>query len=206
MTKIKTSGIANANLRQLLIAADRVLTKDELNTILNQSGLERFVNKFPEDNLKLEVSLDEYSRLNQAIEDKYGRGGKAVLRRIGQEIFRRALEEQPALLGVAGLALKLMPESHRIRFVLNSMASVVQSTNPTADILIDESDGTFTYTEHNCAICHGRESEHPSCFLKVGEIDAAIRWAAGKRYRVRETQCSAIKGENVCRFEIIPKS
>lgn len=206
MTKIKTTGIANANMRQLLLAAERVLTKDELDTILSQSGLERFVNELPEDNLNLEVSLDEYSRFSQAIEDKYGQGGKAVLRRIGQETFRKALEEQPALLGVAGLALKLMPESHRLRFVLKSVANVVQSTNPTADILIDESDGTFTYTEHNCAICRGRESEHPICYLKVGELDAAMRWVVGTRYRVRETQCSAIKGQNACRFEIIPNT
>jgi predicted hydrocarbon binding protein len=206
MTKIKTTGIANAGFRQLLIAAERVLTKEELITILNQSDLERFVNKLPEDNLSLEVSLDEYSRFNQAIEAKYERGGKAVLKRIGEEIFRKALEEQRALLGAAGLALKLMPESHRIRFVLKSVASVVQSTNPSADILIDESDGTFNYTDHNCAICHGQESEHPSCYLKVGELEAAVRWAVGTRYRVRETQCAAMKGENACRFEIIAKT
>lgn len=206
MTKGKKTGIANTNFRQVLNAADRVLGKDDLNTVLNQSGLERFVNKIPENNLKLEVSLNEFASFNRAIEDKYGRGGQAVLKRIGQEMFRKAVEEQPALLGVAGLALKLMPQAHRIRFVLNSMASVAQSTNPTADILIDESDGTFTYTEHNCAICHGREGDHPCCFLKVGELDAAIHWAAGARYRVREIQCSAIKGENACRFEITATS
>lgn len=206
MTKVKATGIASTHFRQLLIAAERVITKDELNTLLSESGLDRFVNNIPDDNLKLEVSLDEYARFNQAIENKYGRGGQAVLRRIGQEMFRNALEERPALLGAAGLALKLLPESSRIHFVLNSIASVVKSTNPAADILIDESDGTFTYTEHSCAVCHGRESEYPICYLKIGELEAAVRWAVGTGYTIRETKCYAIKGEKVCHFEITAKT
>lgn len=202
MVQDKVTRIANTNVRQLLIAAQGVITKDELNSILRESGMDRFVNKIPDDNLRLEVSLDEYARINQAIEKKYGRGGPAVLRRIGQEMFRNALEERRAVLGAAGMALKLMPEASRIHFVLNSIASVIKSTNPAAHILIDESDGTFTYTEHSCAICHGRESEHPICYLKMGELEAAVGWAAGKGYKIRETKCDAIKGENACRFEI----
>ena len=45
-----------------------------------------------------------------------------MLRRIGKASFQYAVREQAALLGVAGVALKLLPEKQRMRFEVDATA------------------------------------------------------------------------------------
>ena len=86
-----------------------------------QCGLERFVGNFPPNDTNPGVKTVEYAKFNEAIEAFYGRGGKGMLRRIGKASFQYGVREQGALMGVAGVALKLMPQKGRIKFVLNAM-------------------------------------------------------------------------------------
>jgi len=172
-----------------------------LNAVLRTSGLERFIGNFPPNNLEPSIQASQYAQLNQAIEDFYGRGGKGMLRRIGKASFQYGLREQSALLGVAGVALKLLPERQRIKFILNGMADALRKSNPEVNAWIDESGDRLAYIESTCAICHGRHSETPICYLYVGSITEAVQWATGKDYEIRETHCIA-KGDEYCRFEV----
>ncbi len=112
--------MVNTLVRQALIAAQEVIGENGLNTVLRTSGLERFIGNFPPDNLEPAIQAAEYARLNQAIEEFYGRGGRGILRRIGKASFQYALREQATLLGVVGAAIKLLPEHARIKFILTS--------------------------------------------------------------------------------------
>jgi predicted hydrocarbon binding protein len=193
--------IVNALVRQALMSTLEVMGENGLNAVLRSSGLERFIGNMPPDDLNPGVEAAEYARLNEAIEVFYGRGGRGMLKRIGKASFQYGVREQAALLGLAGVALKLLPEKQRIRFILNSVANALKKTNPQVDAWVEESGGVIAYLERTCSICTGRKSTQPICFLYIGSLSEAVRWATGVEHEVRETHCIA-KGDEYCRFEI----
>lgn len=193
--------IVNALVRQALVAAQEVMGENGLNAVLRSSGLERFVGNFPPNDMNPSIQTSQYARLNAAIEDFYGRGGLGILKRIGKASFEYAVREQAALLGVAGAALKLLPERQRIKFILNQMVSALKKTNAQVEAWVDDSGEHVAYLESTCAICHSRTSEKPICHLYIGSIGEAVRWAAGREHVIIETHCLA-KGDPYCRFEV----
>lgn len=193
--------IVNALVRQALVAAQDVMGENGLDAVLRASGLEKFVGNFPPDDLNPSIQASQYARFNAAIEEFYGRGGRGMLRRIGKASFEYAVREQAALLGVAGAALKLLPERQRIKFILNQMVSALKKTNPQVEAWVDDNGGRVAFIESTCAICHSRVSETPICHLYVGSIGEAVRWASGREHQIVETHCLA-KGDPYCRFEV----
>ncbi|MBV6397480.1 MAG: hypothetical protein HFACDABA_03094 [Anaerolineales bacterium] len=193
--------IVNALVRQALSAAQEVMGENGLNAVLRSSGLERFIGNFPPDDLNPAIQASQYARFNAAIEEFYGRGGRGILKRIGKASFEYAVREQAALLGVAGAALKLLPERQRIKFILNSMVNALKKTNPQVEAWMEDGGGRVACIEATCAICHGRTSETPLCHLYLGSIGEAVRWATGREHNIIETQCIA-RGDPYCRFEV----
>jgi hypothetical protein len=201
MTAREDAVIINSLVRQALTSMQEVMGENGLNAVLKTCGLDRFVGNFPPNNLEPSIKASQYAQLNQAIEDFYGRGGRGILRRIGKASFQYGVREQAALLGVAGVALKLMPQRERIKFILNGMANALKKSNPEVDAWLDESGEKPAYVESTCAICNGRSSDRPICYLYVGSIAEAVQWATGKEYDIVETHCIA-KGDEYCRFEV----
>lgn len=193
--------IVNALVRQALTSAQEVMGENGLNAVLRTSELERFIGNFPPDNLEPSIRASEYAKLNAAIEAFYGRGGRGMLRRIGKASFQYAVREQSALLGVAGVALKLLPEKQRIKFILNSMAGALKKSNPQVEAWVDDKGERLAYIESTCAICYDRHSTDSVCHLYAGSIAEAVQWATGKEFKITETHCLA-KGDEHCRFEI----
>lgn len=204
ITTVQEAGVSSTIFRHTLIAAEEVIAKADLNSVLYSAGLSRFVNVMPPDDLVLGVAQEEYARLNEAIERRYGRGGKGVLRRIGRQMFQNTLKSQAAFLGLLGATMKLFPKPQRIRFVLTSIARSLQNANPGTEVEVEEQDSKLAFVRRSCPVCHGRTSHQPICHIHIGELSAAVRWVAGEKYGVRETLCIAM-GHDTCRFEIIEK-
>jgi bacteriochlorophyll 4-vinyl reductase len=201
MTEHQDAVIVNALVRQALVAAEEVMGENGLNAVLRSSGLERFIDNLPPDDMQPGVVTSEYARFNQAIEDFYGRAGKGILQRVGRASFQYAVREQAALLGIAGAALKLLPQKQRIKFILNSMVNALKKTNPQVEAWSGEMEGKLVYVEKTCAICHGRKSDHPICHLYIGSLSEAVKWATGQDYEITETRCIAM-GDPYCQFEV----
>ena len=193
--------IVNALVRQALVSAQEVMGENGLNTVLRTSGLERFIDNFPPDNLDPAIKTSDYANVNQVIEEFYGRGGRGMLRRIGKASFQYAVREQAALLGIAGVALKVLPMKQRIKFILNALVNALKKSNPQVNAWVEEADGTFAYCDASCAICHGRTSTDAICHLYIGSIGEAVQWATGQEFKIVETHCTA-KGDPHCRFEV----
>lgn len=193
--------IINSLVRQALVSAREVMGDNGLHAVLRSSGLERFIDNFPPNNLEPAIQTSQYAKLNQAIEDFYGRAGKGMLRRIGRASFQYGVREQAALLGVAGVAIKLLSERQRIKFILNGMADALKKSNPQVEARVDESGDRLAYVDATCAICHSRHAEMPICYLYVGSIGEAVKWATGKEHEIIETHCLA-RGDSHCRFEV----
>jgi len=193
--------IVNTLVRQALVSAEEVMGTNGLHAVLRDTGLERFIDNLPPDDLNPGIRTVEYAKFNEAIEVFYGRGGRGMLRRIGKASFQYGIREQGALLGVAGVALKLLPEKQRIKFILNALVNALKKTNAQVQAWMDETDGKLAYVDATCAICMGRHSDQPICHLYVGSVGEAIRWATEKEYEILETHCIA-KGDPYCRFEV----
>ena len=193
--------IVNALVRQALIAAQEVMGENGLSAVLRASGLERFVGNFPPDDVNPSIQTSQYARLNAAIEEFYGRGGPGILKRIGKASFQYAVREQAALLGVAGVALKLLPERQRIKFILTQMVGALKKSNAQVEAWVDDSGERVAYLESTCGICHSRTSETSICHLYIGSIGEAVRWATGREHQIIETHCLA-RGDPYCRFEV----
>jgi predicted hydrocarbon binding protein len=195
------SVIVNGIVRQALVSSEEVMGANGLHAVLRASGLERFIGNLPPNDMQPSIQTSDYARLNQAIEDFYGRAAKGMLRRIGKASFQYGVREQAALLGVAGVALKLLPEKQRIKFILNGMADALKKSNPEVDAWMEETGNTIAYVERTCAICWGRQSDQPVCHLYVGSVGEAVLWATGAEHEIIETHCIA-KGDEYCRFEV----
>lgn len=195
------SVIVNALVRQALISAQEVMGENGLNTVLRTSGLERFIGNYPPDDLNTAINTSDYARLNEVIEEFYGRGGRGMLRRIGKASFQYAVREQAALLGIAGMAIKVLPVKQRIKFILNALVNALKKSNSQVDAWVEEENGIFAYCDASCAICHGRTSTEAICHLYIGSIGEAVKWATGQEFEIVETHCTA-KGDPHCRFEV----
>jgi len=201
MNTREDSVIINSLVRQALTSAQEVMGDNGLNAVLRTSGLERFIDNFPPNNLEPSIQTSQYARLNQAIEDFYGRAGKGMLRRIGKASFQYGVREQAALLGVAGVAMKLLPERQRIKFVLNGIADALKKSNSQVNAWVDDGGRRIAYIDATCGICHSRHAETPICYLYVGSVGEAVKWATGKEHEILETHCMA-KWDEYCRFEV----
>ncbi len=201
MTHSEDLVIVNALMRQALVSIEGVMGRNGLVAVLRAASLDQYIDHLPPDDLLPAVKSSDYARLNAAIEEFYGRGGRGMLHRIGKASFEYGLREQSALLGLAGAALKLLPARQRIPLLLNSVGNALKKTNPQVRVAVEEHDGQFAYVAHTCSVCYGRRSDRPVCHLYVGTLTEALRWGTGQNLQVRETHCLA-RGDDSCRFEV----
>jgi bacteriochlorophyll 4-vinyl reductase len=192
----------NALMRQALLAIGEVMGEQGLKVVLRQAGLERYVDALPPNDLEQDTPTVEYAALNQAVEEFYGRASKGMLQRIGRASFRYGVEEQATLMGVAGTALKLMPQKTRIKFILTQTAKSLMSVNEDTYIEVQETPEGFVFADFTCGVCCCRNAEQPTCHLYVGSISEAVKWATGHDHEVREIECRAM-GAEACRFLVV---
>lgn len=193
----------NAALRTLFMAIEEVMGPNGARAVLNLGGLQRYIGQYPPNNLNLEVAFSDYGIAQQAVEDFYGgRGARAMLTQIGRATFRYGLEEQPAILGLAGLALRMLPESAKTKWMLSRLADAgTKRLNLEIQLAEDEEAFFLTYIVCPCQF-RQRKERHPCCFTTVGAIQEALRWVTGgKHYRVQESSCLNL-GDEACRFRI----
>ena len=195
------AAFVNALLQQALEAVKEVMGENGLDVVLKEAGLERYIGNPPPNNLETGSLAREYASLNEAIQEFYGRAGKGMLRRIGKASFQWAVREQAALLGIAGVALKVMPRKTRAKFILTNIGKALMDTNPDALVVVEDANGGFTYTDYGCAICHTRTSDRPICYLYHGSLEEALLWATGAEANVDEVACKAV-GDEFCRFQV----
>ncbi len=194
----------NALLLQMLRGIEEVLGSNGLNVVLRSSGLERFIGNPPPNNLEHGVLAREYANLNAAIEDFTGRAGKGMLQRIGRASFRWGIKEQAAVMGLAGIALKALPQRLRKRAILLGLRKGLMDVVDYGLVDVQDQAGVLVYTDYACTICHTRHSDKPACHLYVGTLGEAMVFATGKDLRefdIVETHCKAM-GDGFCRFEI----
>lgn len=191
----------NAALRVLLEAIEEIMGANGTKAVLHAGGLGKYIDNYPPKNLDLGANFAEYGAAQQAVEDFYGpRGARAMLLKIGRATFQFGLKDQPAILGLAGIALKAIPEKTRMKLILDKMAKAASERLNQPSHIVEEEDA-FYYIQDECP-CHWRPPhEKPCCFVSVGALMEAMAWTTGKVYKVEEVACIS-NGASNCVYRI----
>jgi predicted hydrocarbon binding protein len=193
--------MASATLRVLLDAIEEVMGANGTKAVLNAGGLSQYIDNYPPKSLDMTATFAEYGAIQQAVEDFYGqRGARAMLLRIGRATFRYGLKDQPAILGLAGVALKALPEKTRMKFILDRIAAATTERVNQPSHVVDEADA-FYYIQDVCPCKWRPEHDKPCCYVSVGALMEAMAWTTGKVYKVEEVACIS-NGASNCVYRI----
>lgn len=186
------------------VAFDAVITnmgEGSLRILLKKTNLDRYIGNLPPHDDSPSITVDEYIILIQTIFDIFGqKGAKAILYICGKEGFKNSLKHNPALFGVAGVALKFMSNEKKKKFILEKVLKKLEEIFGNVHIL--EEDQSYFYIKlPECPYCKGQKSDSPICYTPIGFYEEVIKWATGKSEKVEQIQCIAMGHEN-CVFKI----
>lgn len=188
--------------RIYLEVLEDIMGKNGLNSVLHKAGLEKLIDNYPPDDLKKAFDFAEFSMLNQALDDTYGpRGGRVFALRGGKAAVKAGLEAFGAAVGVAGLAMKVLPNEAKLKIGLPAMAQIFTRFSDQTS-RVEEKEDRYVYVIDRCPVCWGRLADRPICHGAVGLLQGGVHWASGgKDYKVIQTRCKAM-GHEDCRFDI----
>lgn len=191
-------------LRLLFLAIEEVMGPAGIKAVLNGARLSRYIDNYPPNTLELGVTFGEYGRIEQAVEDFLGpRGARAILIRVGREIFRYGLRDQSALLGIAGNALKNMPLISTQAKMKILLQQIVTAANKTVNqpARLEEDAENFIVVIDQC-MCEARpRHDKPCCLVTVGTFSEAMKWLTDRQVEVKEITCLN-QGADACRYRI----
>ena len=198
--------LANKMARTYLLALQDVLGKNGINAVLNQAGQRQRIGNYPPDNLDLGWGFDEMGKVNEALDRVYGDPeGRDLSRRAGQEWFSYVLKDFGAILGVADVALRLLPLGIKIKMGLNALAEMFSTTGDQL-VRVEEEEHRLHYEVHRCPECWGRSAQAPICHANLGLVQESLHWVTGgKKTQVEELWCVA-KGDPSCTFVVDKRS
>ncbi len=193
--------ISNAAIRILLDSIEEVMGANGTKAVLNAAKLTQYIDNFPERSLDKDYKFSDYGAIQQGVEDFYGpRGSRAILLRIGKATFQFGLKDQPAILGLAGVALKALPEKTRMKLILERVAKAATEKVGQPSSLMEEDDA-FYYVQDDSP-CRWRPAhDKPCCYVSVGALTEAMAWTTGKVYKVEEVACIS-NGASNCVYRI----
>lgn len=205
-----TIPLANGYMRNALLAIEEIAGNKSLNVILRYAGLETAIEHLPPDNLEFDAGyvFRDYSNLNQAMVQFYGRSGKVHALRIGRASARWMIEKHP-LFGFAGVAFKLLPLTQAIRMSINNTADgfrkLYRQVHFDIRINISETDTHFIWSSPDCPCCVGKKANVPICWIwESGLIEGGSFVTNGGLLDVQQTTCIAC-GDAECTWLISKK-
>ncbi len=188
--------------RLYLISLEDVMGRNGVNALLNLAGTRHLVNTYPPNNLKREFPFADLSAISKATDTMYGpRGARGMELRAGRYAFNLGLKEFGPLLGMADLALKLMPMTMKMKIALNATAQTFDrfSDQPSH---VEERKGQFLYIIDKCPICWGRKTERPGGHLAQGILEEALTWVTGGHtFHLDQIECQGMNCKQ-CIFAI----
>lgn len=205
---IQDRWMPNATLRLLFMSIEEVMGADGMKAVLNGAHLQQYIGNYPPNTLDLGVKFSEYGLAEQAVETFYGpRGARAMLTRVGREVFRYGLREQSAVLGMAGNALKSLPlisMQAKMKILLQQIVSAANKTvnQPTR---LEEDAESFIMVVDQCVCEYRPYHPNPCCLVTVGTLTEAMKWLTDKPFDIKEITCLNV-GADACRYRIPKKA
>lgn len=188
--------------RLYLLSLEDVMGRTGVNALLNMANMKHLVNNYPPNDLKREFAFFDLATISEATETMFGpRGARGMELRAGRYAFSLGLKEFGPLLGMADLALKLMPMTMKMKIVLNATAQTFDrfSDQPSR---VEDSKGRFIYYMDKSPVFWNRGNSEPTFYLAQGIIEEALTWVTGGHNFKVEQIFSPRRGDPYCAFAI----
>jgi predicted hydrocarbon binding protein len=185
--------VANGVVRILMDATEMVIGENGLKAMLNFAKMQYLYENKPDYGYDKNYTDEEYARLISSYYDLLGvQGTTSVFRVIGKAIASRTTG-----LGLFDTFKELPPEERLFKSVeLYSMIS------GRGKVFVE--DGVTVYDNTACTTCAGVQSKTPICTIVGGFIEGMMAWSGITGKQLVETKCKA-KGDDTCRYEVLPK-
>jgi predicted hydrocarbon binding protein len=197
-----------AYMRYALIAAEEMVGRQALEMMLQQNGMERFVDNYPPEKIRLspDFTHKDYTNLCIALIEFYGQAGKSESIRFGRISTKPALAKQGILFNVASrTAIRFLPLSLQIKTVLesikNDLDKIYKEVEYDVSVSVEDRGNKWAYIDKSCALCAGKESDAPICWGWVGTLAESLNWLTGKEFEIDQVECRAM-GDRACVWEI----
>ena len=200
--------LVDAYMRWALLAAEEVVGKQGLHVLLREHKLERFIDNYPPELLKVSgsITLGDYAELCTGLLTFFGRAGKSMVIRSGRLTSKYAIEKQSGVYNVAAkAAAKLLPSGMQVKLVLDSMANgynkLYAENGQELHFSVEDRGGKWAFISVECPHCAGKTAEQPMCWGRTGTLKEGALWLTGKDFDVEEVECRAI-GAPACVWEV----
>jgi predicted hydrocarbon binding protein len=188
--------------RLCFLSLEEVMGANGVKALLRLADLNQYLDAYPPNDLKREFPFEAISQYSVALGTMYGpRGARGLELRAGRVAFTLGLKEFGPLLGMADLALKLMPITMKLKIVLNATAQTFDRFSDQSSH-VEEERGQFVYHITRCSNCITRPEPGPVFYIARGIIEEATAWVSGgRRFSVEQCSCMA-QGAASCKFNI----
>ena len=188
--------------RLCFMSLEEVMGQNGVKALLRLAELDQYLDAYPPNDLKREFPFEAISQYSVALSTMYGpRGARGLELRAGRVAFSLGLKEFGPLLGMADLALKLMPITMKLKIVLNATAQTFDRFSDQSSH-VEEERGKFVYHITRCSNCITRSDPGPVFYIARGISEEATSWVSGGRHFAVE-QCSCMaQGAPSCSFNI----
>ena len=194
--------IENKAYRVILLGVIEIIGENGLKSILNFSGLKKYINNLPPNDDKKETRISEVAKLSQGIEEVYGaNGARAILFQVGRMQAKWGLEENAEIAQQAQASMTGMSESERAGVILNYTAVTIAQQLDT-ETWVEKEGEAYLYKDKAATHCFNRKSPSPVCHTTTGFLSGLVAWAVGGGgWDVEETECMAM-GRPCCTYRI----
>lgn len=186
----------NLVLRANLETIQEITGVNGLKSILNFAGMQHYIDNFPPDNDEREIPVEELQKLDNALQVLFGgKGARALQLKVGWEFARTAIGKRPGIEKAVRLAARLLPESRKMRLVLERWGEEIEKREPSEvhnpRVEVREEEDYFIYIDKDQYAREGVTSETPSCNGYVGILGYLMEWITGHNHEVEEIECRA---------------
>lgn len=188
--------------RILLLSLEEIMAKNDLQTLLQHSGMAHFLQQLPPEDYERQFDFAHITNLLSSLETLYGpRGSRNLALRSGAAMFEHGLRNFGNLAGISDPAFKVLPLSTKLRIGLPAVARIFTQLSDQVSH-VEEQDDAYLYYIDRCPMCWGRHSDKPVCHISTSILQTALRWVSdGLEFRVEEIECMAI-GSAACIFQV----
>lgn len=178
--------------RLTFLSLEEVMGANGVKALLRLADLPQFIDAYPPNDLKREFPFEAIAATSVALGTMYGpRGARGLELRAGRVAFTLGLKEFGPLLGMADLALKLMPVTMKLKIVLNATAQTFDRFSDQSSY-VQEEKTRFVYhiTKDPSSL---RPDPGLNFYIARGILEEATAWVSGgRRFSVEQVSCIAL--------------
>ncbi len=187
--------------RLTFLSLEEVMGENGVKALLRLAELPQYISAYPPNDLKKEFPFEAIAGTEQALTTMYGpRGARGLELRAGRVAFTLGLKEFGPLLGMADLALKLMPVTMKLKIVLNATAQTFDRFSDQSSH-VEEEKTKFIYhiTRDPSSL---RADPGLNFYIARGILEESTAWVSGGRRFSVEQVTSIALGDSSTAFEI----